>query len=48
MVYLEEYQIFDVAEHLGIKISTAKYILKSFRKNGKILGKGLEGSSIPE
>lgn len=39
MVYLERQQIIRVAPSLGIKLSTAKHILKMFRKEGKILRK---------
>jgi hypothetical protein len=37
MVCLEKQQIVPAASSLGIKISTAKHILKCFRKDGKIL-----------
>lgn len=45
MVCLERVQITEAASHLGIKISTAKYILRCFRKNNKVLLKN-EGPEL--
>ena len=39
MVCLEGSQIIRAAERLEINLSTAKYIVRSFRKDGKILKK---------
>lgn len=36
---MKKQQIIQVAASLNIKLSTAKYILRSFRKHGKILKK---------
>lgn len=45
LVCLERVQITEAASHLGIKISTAKYILRCFRKNNKVLLKN-EGPQL--
>jgi hypothetical protein len=42
MVCIEKQQILHAASTLGIKISTAKYILRCFRRYGKILKKNCE------
>jgi hypothetical protein len=39
MVCVKKCQIVQAALALGIKTSTAKYILRSFRKKGKIMRK---------
>lgn len=42
MVCLEKQQILHTASLLKIKISTAKYILRCFRKEGKVLKKNYD------
>ena len=39
MVIIEKYYVLKAAEVLGLKLSTAKYIIRCYRRRGKILKK---------